>query len=100
MAEVVRRSWLLVSLSHEASIQHASACGADVIVLDLVELVPEGERPEARLRARDAIGSVAKGGAEVFAQVDAELLYADLTRTVCLPGLRESEASCRAPSSS
>jgi citrate lyase subunit beta / citryl-CoA lyase len=51
-----------------------------------MEFVPEGMKPAARERLPEVISSVAQGGAEVFAQVDQELLYADLSAAVW-PGL-------------
>ena len=36
-----RRSWLLVPASKPGQFAAAVACGADVVVLDLVELVTE-----------------------------------------------------------
>ena len=82
----VRRSWLLVPLSDEKLVESAWSHGADVIALDLMELVAEEDKPQARERAREAIEAVALGGAQVFTQVDKELLYADLTACVW-PGL-------------
>ena len=82
----VRRSWLLVPLSKKHVVEQAWSFRADVIVLDLMELVAEEDKPEARELAKEAIGGVARGGAEVFVQVDKELLYADL-RACVWPGL-------------
>ena len=82
----MRRSWLLVPLSDDRLVEDAWSIGADVIALDLMELVAEERKPHARERARDAIGATARGGAQVFVQVDKELLYADLMACVW-PGL-------------
>ncbi len=82
----VRRSWLLVPLSEKHTVQGARSSGADVVILDLVELVPEEAKPMAREAAREAIGAVAKGGAEVFVQADKEHFQADLSASVW-PGL-------------
>ena len=84
--EVVRRSWLLVPLSDKDLIGEAWKFGADVVTLDLMELVAEKDKPQARQRAKDAIGAVCLGGAQVFVQVNKELLFADLTACVW-PGL-------------
>jgi citrate lyase subunit beta/citryl-CoA lyase len=48
--------------------------------------VAEKDKPAARERVHTALATVQAGGAEVFAQVDAELLYADLHACVW-PGL-------------
>ncbi len=86
MQDTVRRSWLLVPLSDENQISQAWTVDADVLVLDLAELVAEVDKPPARERAREAIADVRRGGAHVFVQVDKELLYADL-RACAWPGL-------------
>ena len=80
---VVRRSWLLVPMSDTTAIEHAWSSGADVILLDLAELVSEVEKPAGRERARHAVETVSQGGAEVFLLADRELLYADLKTSVC-----------------
>ena len=86
MSEKVRRSWLLVPTSSEESISRAHLADADVVVLDLMEFVGEAYKPGARERVGSAIGQAGAGGAEVFAQVDPELLLADLEACVW-PGL-------------
>ena len=72
--------------SDAEAVGRAHLSGADVALLDLVEFVAEGDKPAARDALQDAIQSVASGGAEVFVQVDPELLYADL-RAAVHPGL-------------
>lgn len=86
MGEKVRRSWLLVPMSKEERLEQAPQSKADVVVLDLVELVAERDKPLARERFPAALETVKAGGADVFAQVDVELLYADLHACVW-PGL-------------
>lgn len=86
MSETIRRSWLLVPMSEAELIEQAPQSGADVIVLDLVELVAEEDKHAARENVRAAIDKLQAGGAEVFAQIDPELLYADLHACVW-PGL-------------
>lgn len=78
----IRRSWLMVPSDDAAQVEQAAASAADVIVLDLMEFVPEGMKPAAREHLPEAIRGVAQGGAEIFAQVDKELLYADLSAAV------------------
>ena len=72
--KTTRRSWLLVPMSQAEQIEHAAASGADVIVLDLVELVAEQDKHGARKNVRAAIDKARAGGAEVFAQIDPKLL--------------------------
>lgn len=82
----VRRSWLLVPCDDAVQVEQATAAAAEVIVLDLMEFVPEGAKPAARERLSETIAALARGDAEVFVQVDNELLYADLSAAVW-PGL-------------
>jgi citrate lyase subunit beta/citryl-CoA lyase len=86
MDGIIRRSWLIVPSDDAAQAEQAAASTADVIVLDLMEFVPEGMKSAAREHLPEAIRNVAQGGAEVFVQVDKELLYADLSAAVW-PGL-------------
>jgi citrate lyase beta subunit len=57
-------------------------CGADVVVLDLEDLVHDQRKFEARANIRTAIDRARRGGAEVFVRCDLELLYADLDASV------------------
>ena len=77
-----RRSWLLVPVSKPELIENAAKSGADVIVLDLAELVVEADRESARESFATALKSVREAGAEVFAQVDPTALHDDLTACV------------------
>ena len=86
MNESVRRSWLLVPVSKVEQITEAARSGADVIVLDLVELVAEEDKSAARKKFQAAIHTALAGGAEVFAQIDPGLLYEDFHACVW-PGL-------------
>ncbi len=79
----VRRSWLLTPASDAELIASASQSNADVVLLDLVEFVHEKDKPLAREGLAEAVRQVREGAAEVFAQVDQELLYADLHACVC-----------------
>jgi citrate lyase subunit beta/citryl-CoA lyase len=82
MSQIVRRSWLLVPVDDTAPVEEAAASAADVVALDLMEFVPEQAKPAARDRVPEAIRLAARHGAEVFVQVDKELLYADLKAAV------------------
>src|SRR5262245_50160358 len=85
MRGFVRRSWLLVPCDDAAQVEQAAAA-ADVIVLDLMEFLPEGVKPAAREQLPEVIRRCAQGDAEIFVQVDKELLYADLS-AAAWPGL-------------
>lgn len=82
----VRRSWLLVPVSQPDRLSAAPSAGADVIVLDLSEFVAERDKPAARDALRDCIAPARAAGAEVFVQIDPELMLADLNAAVW-PGL-------------
>lgn len=76
--EAIRRSWVLVSALDDRAVAEAWTWGADVVVLDLEESVHDSRKADARARVGEAIGAVARGGAEVFVRPDIDLLYADL----------------------
>lgn len=76
--ESKRRSWLLVPASKAAEIESAARSGADVIVLDLFELVAEKDKAAARADARKSMGALRAGGTEVFAQIDGSAPAEDL----------------------
>ena len=82
----VRRSWLLTPVSHPERVSSAPSAGADVIVLDLAEFVAEADKPAARETLRGYLDLAQSTGAEVFVQIDPELMLADLTAAVW-PGL-------------
>ena len=86
MTQNSRRSWLIVPASRPAQIAEAASAGADVIVLDLVELVADKDKRAARDGLRAQIETARKSGAEVFAQVDPAALDEDLAACVW-PGL-------------
>jgi citrate lyase subunit beta/citryl-CoA lyase len=77
-----QRSWLVVPASHGQQVAEAARCGADVVVLDLVEFVSD------RRTARDAVRAALTktGAAPVYAQVGADELEPDLDACV-RPGL-------------
>jgi len=86
MSTKIRRSWLLVPMSKGDRLAQARQAYADAVVLDLVEFVTEKDKPAAREQVHTAINALQGCGAEVFAQVDPELLYADLYACIW-PGL-------------
>ena len=82
----IRRSWLLVPVSRPERLASAPSAGADVVVLDLAEFVAEADKPAARDSVKDNLEPAKVGGAEVFVQIDPELMLADLRASVW-PGL-------------
>jgi citrate lyase subunit beta/citryl-CoA lyase len=63
-------------------IERLGTAGADVIVLDLEDLVHDQRKYAARANIREGIDRARRGGAEVFVRCDLELLYADLEASV------------------
>src|SRR4051812_23460208 len=77
-----RRSWLIVPASKSEQIEEAATSGADVVVLDLVELVAEQDKARARAALRDALAASAAADAEVFVQTGVSAAAADLPACV------------------
>jgi citrate lyase subunit beta/citryl-CoA lyase len=82
MTENRRRSWLLVPAFPRDEIENAANSGADAIVLDLVEFVPESKKASARTHLRDAIETAKAGGASVYVQTDPQSADADAALAV------------------
>jgi citrate lyase subunit beta/citryl-CoA lyase len=98
MIDRIRRSWLIVPAHDEVRLAAAAQAGADVIVLDLQDMVHDTKKHAARARLREAIPQMCAQGAEVFVRADIELLYADLHAAVwrglsglLLPGVTRVE---------
>ncbi|ETX05979.1 MAG: hypothetical protein ETSY2_19775 [Candidatus Entotheonella gemina] len=98
MTEQVRRSWLIVPAHNQDRLAEAAQSGADVVVIDLQDMVHETKKHEARANVREAIPKLCEQGAEVFVRSDIELLYADLHASVwkglsgvMLPGVTSVE---------
>ena len=82
MGDRIRRSWLIVPAHDDARLEEAAHAGADVIVLDLQDMVHDTKKYVARTRVRETIPHLCAQGAEVFVRADIELLYADLHASV------------------
>ncbi len=98
MVDRIRRSWLIVPAHDDERLAEAARSGADVIVLDLQDMVHDSKKHAARARIREAIPHLCAQGAEVFVRSDIELLYADLHASVwrglsgvMLPGVTSVE---------
>jgi len=72
------RSWLVVPASRGEQVDAALVAGADVVVLDLVELVALKDKALARSRVRDAIEAAASKGALAYVQTDPLNMEADV----------------------
>lgn len=82
MVDRIRRSWLIVPAHDDARLAEAAHAGADVIVLDLQDMVHDTKKHEARTRVRETIPRLCAQGVEVFVRADIEMLYADLYASV------------------
>ncbi len=87
MNSFVRRSHLIVSVVDRQGVEDSWTHNADSVILDLSDMVPDGERSAARGQVRDSIPMAARGAAEVFVRVNRSLAHADIEASVW-PGLR------------
>ena len=83
----VRRSGLTMPVVTARFIDNAWRRGCDFIVIDLEDSVPQHLKAHARSLVKDAIATVAKGGAEAFTRINHDLAEADLEGVVW-PGLK------------
>ena len=74
---------MLTPASKADRVEAAVRSDADVVLLDLVEFVAEKDKPSAREGLTEAVRQIRTSAAEVFVQVDQELLFADLHACVC-----------------
>src|SRR5688500_6968265 len=65
------RSLLYVPAHSERFIAKAHERGADAIILDLEDAVPEAEKPAARDRLAATVASVTRNGATAFVRINA-----------------------------
>lgn len=85
----VMRSWLFVAGNDKAGLDEALSKKADVLVLDLEDLVPPQEKPKARQMVRENLACAGTAGAEVWVRVNAwetDMTDEDLDAVV-YPGL-------------
>jgi citrate lyase subunit beta / citryl-CoA lyase len=100
----VRRSTLILPVNVSRFVEKAHRRGADAVMLDLEDAVPDREKGSARRLIREAISVVARGGAEVLVRVnhDPALLSEDLDASIhpgldgiCLPKTESEEDLAR-----
>lgn len=82
MAELVRRTSLFVPVNKRDFVERAWTRGADAIILDLEDSIPEPEKAGARKLIRESIPMAARGGAAVLVRINKEHLEADLDASV------------------
>ena len=85
--KVARRSGLTMPVNTRRFVDRAWTRGCDFINLDLEDSVPESQKPHARTLVKEALSTVAKGGAEVFVRLNHDYVRADL-ESVVWPGLK------------
>lgn len=73
--EIVWRSLLYVPANNEKFIAKAHTRGADAVILDLEDSVPEQERQRARDMLPDAIKSVTQSGADATVRINRPLRH-------------------------
>jgi citrate lyase subunit beta/citryl-CoA lyase len=83
----VRRSGLTMPIVTRRFVDNAWRRGCDFINLDLEDSVPQHLKAHARSLVREAIGNVARGGAEVYVRINHDTVLADLEGAVW-PGLQ------------
>ena len=83
---LIRRSNLMVPITNPRFVQGAWQHNADAVTLDLEDGVLDTRKEEARGRVQQAVGTVAKGAAEVFVRVNKPFVHADIEAAVW-PGL-------------
>src|SRR5689334_21633457 len=84
--DISRRSWLIVPASMPDSIIEAKTAGADALVIDLAEFVPDQARSAARKKVPDIVDTL-HGYGDLFVQADALALHEDLVASI-LPGVQ------------
>lgn len=73
--DIVWRSLLYVPANNEKFIAKAHTRGADAIILDLEDSVPEGERQRARDMLADSVKSVTQSGADATVRINRPLRH-------------------------
>ncbi|OGD44281.1 hypothetical protein A3K69_00440 [Candidatus Bathyarchaeota archaeon RBG_16_57_9] len=85
---LVRRSSLIFPVNVERFAEKAYLRGADCVIMDLEDSVPEGEKDKARSLVRDYIPVVGKGGGDVAVRINRPIRQATLDLEASVwPGL-------------
>jgi len=84
----VRRSSLIFPVNVQRFVEKAYLRGADCVVMDLEDSVPENEKDSARALIKDSIPIVGKGGGDVAVRINRPIIQAkkDLEASIW-PGL-------------
>lgn len=87
MAILIRRSNLMVPVTHSEMLDQSWRSNADAITLDLEGGIVSARKSEARGLVKSAVATAAKGAAEIFVRVNKSTLQADLEAAIW-PGVR------------
>lgn len=84
----VQRSSLILPVNNRRFVEKAHLRGADAVILDLEDSIPNSEKDNARNMVKNSIGVAGRGGSLVLVRVNNEktMLYLDLYASVH-PGL-------------
>jgi citrate lyase subunit beta/citryl-CoA lyase len=86
---LVRRSSLIFPINIERFVEKAYTRGADCVIMDLEDSVPENEKKTARKLVKESIPVVGKGGGDVAVRINRPLDQASLDLEASIwPGLR------------
>ncbi|MGD9819324.1 MAG: CoA ester lyase [Desulfomonilaceae bacterium] len=88
MSLKLQRSMLILPVNVQKFVEKAHARGADAIVLDLEDAVPDSEKKMSRLLVRESIEIAGRGGADVLVRInnDRSMIREDLEAAI-YPGL-------------
>ena len=88
VGRLVRRSTLIFPVNVPRFLEKAYARGADCIVMDLEDSVPQSEKEAARALVKEAIPVVGKGGGDVAVRINRPIAQAKLDLEASIwPGL-------------
>jgi len=86
---LVRRSSLIFPVNIDRFVEKAYTRGADCVIMDLEDSVPEDEKKTARSLVKESIPIVGKGGGDVAVRINRPLKQASLDLEASVwPGLR------------
>ena len=86
---LVRRSSLIFPVNIDRFVEKAYTRGADCVIMDLEDSVPEDEKKTARSLVKESIPVVGKGGGDVAVRINRPLKQASLDLEASVwPGLR------------
>src|SRR5437660_17471 len=82
------RSLLYIPAHVDQFIAKAHARGADALILDLEDAIPEAHKDAARAGLADAVASAGRGGATIFVRINAGERQREDALAACRAGAR------------